>query len=611
MKVNTKPYGQWESPITARALSYNSVSLNAPRSSCDGKALYYLEADCNGHGRIKSTNRPSCTIPDNFSVGNDLYSYGGGAYVVDADGFLVFFDSITRCVYCAGPGGHTVHFFPHPQDARIILTVREVKSLEISRSKVSIVYINTTDCTETQLVQGSDFYSHPRFNHDGTMLCARLLVAPWSSGIGPHWGLDRRLFYCHDDTGYQQLYHLIRLNGLEERELAGAEFLLSSNTYFHLDGSYLIVAYIEAARSQLALVDYVRGTYVDLDRINSREFLAIGATSSSAPALYQICLPEVLEGIEKKISCYTTKIVQSFDTSEIPEGMLSTPTPLTFPRSYETQVSNERCLPSLGVGHAFIMRPTNANYTAPAGERPTKHHRPSINLEAQYFTSRGYMVALLNHAGSTGYGRAYRDAMDGGWGVVDVQDAVDLVQALIQDGLVDAKRVGITGPSAGGYLTLQAICTRAEVWAGAVSVFGISDMSSFAATTHHFEAYYDYLLIRGRDSLDQVATDTEQGAEEARRKLYGSRSPVTRARDSKVPVLLLQGSEDCVVTPDQATAYVEAANQGFDESGHTRKALESRVELVMYKHEGHGFHLASTKKDSLERTEKWWRKTLV
>lgn len=488
---------------------------------------------------------------------------------------------------------------------------------------------------------------------------ARLLVAPWSSGIGvpcrigchsgisqPHWGLDRRLFYCHDDTGYQQLYHvsfiddtkpldpqLIRLNGLEERELAGAEFLLSSNTYFHLDGSYLIVAYIEAARSQLALVDYVRGTYVDLDvalndiaydalqRINSREFLAIGATSSSAPALYQICLPEVLEGIEKKISCYTTKIVQSFDTSEIPEGMLSTPTPLTFPRSYETQVSNERCLPSLGVGHAFIMRPTNANYTAPAGERPpcivmahggpTKHHRPSINLEAQYFTSRGYMVALLNHAGSTGYGRAYRDAMDGGWGVVDVQDAVDLVQALIQDGLVDAKRVGITGPSAGGYLTLQAICTRAEVWAGAVSVFGISDMSSFAATTHHFEAYYDYLLIRGRDSLDQVATDTEQGAEEARRKLYGSRSPVTRARDSKVPVLLLQGSEDCVVTPDQATAYVEAANQGFDESGHTRKALESRVELVMYKHEGHGFHLASTKKDSLERTEKWWRKTLV
>jgi len=592
----------------------------------------------------------------------------------------VFADSNTRGVYRTSPDGETTSIvisapntiygdlFPHPREARSILAVREVRSPGTTRSRVSIVYIDTKNCIEKELVQGSDFYSCPRFNHDGTLLCwlewdhphmpwtgSRLFVARWSSsGLGgrhrvgqhygisqPHWSQDGRLFYCHDETGYQQLYYvdfeddnmdspkpqLLRINGLEERELAGAEFLLSSNTYFHLDGNYMVVTYTEAGQSQLSVVDRFHGTYVDLNvalndiaydalqRINSREFLAIGAASNSATALYHICLPEVLGALEEglRVSCRTARIAESFDTSGIPEGMLSTPVPFTFPRSTASQSP-------LSVGHAFVMRPTNADYTAPAADLPpcivmahggpTKHFRPSINLEGQYFTSRGYMVVLLNHAGSTGYGKAYRDAMDGGWGVVDVQDAVDLAQALVREGMIDPRRVGITGPSAGGYLTLQAICTRSEVWAGAVSIFGISDMSGFAATTHHFESSYDYLLVQGRDSLERPTAQKDmqdEGDSGALRKLYESRSPITKARDNRVPVLLLQGTEDSVVTPEQATAYVRAANRVQGDSDRDR----DDVELVMYEHEGHGFHLASTKMDSLERTEQWWRRTLA
>jgi dipeptidyl aminopeptidase/acylaminoacyl peptidase len=616
--------------------------------------------------------------------------------VVDAEGFLVFTDSTTQGIYRASPDGQTISSIvsspdtvygdlaSHPNNAELVLAVRQVSSPENSQVKISIVCINTKDHTETVLCQGSDFYSHPRFSFDGTMVCwlewdhphmpwigAQLFAASWSSGLAgkrrvgehlgvgqPRWSLDRKLFYCHDDTGYQQLYYVsfendfsqtdpqwLRINGLEEVELAGAEFLLSSSTYFHLDESHMVITYTRAARSQLALVNLVSGTYADLgiglndiaydalQRVNSREFLAIGSMSDCPSALYHIYLPEVLKGVEGKISCLFTKIAQSFDTSGLPDGMLSTPEPMTFPRSHGLQARNAGSSAFVNTGHAFLMRPTNANCTAGAEELPpciimahggpTKHHRPSINLESQYFTSRGYAVVLLNHVGSTGYGKAYRDAMDGLWGVADVQDAVDAVQALVRNKVIDPKRVGITGPSAGGYLTLQAICTHTDVWAGAVSVFGISDMTGFTATTHHFESHYDYLLVRGRDSLNSMAkrftrhspssdlSDTKQEDTKMLRKLYESRSPVARARENKVPVLLLQGSEDSVVTPDQALGFVEAAKQSSNEDGVARDASVTLVELIMYEHEGHGFHLAITKKDNLERMENWWKRTLV
>ncbi|KAH6640018.1 Alpha/Beta hydrolase protein [Truncatella angustata] len=679
------PYGQWESPITSEALSNDSVSLNAPRSNRDGTALYYLEADRNGHGRIKRVDPPGHVTPDKFDVGSAVYSYGGGAFVVDVDGFLVFTDANTQGVYRASPDGMTVDkvllspstlygdLAAHPNDARFILAVRQVNLQDGSRSVVSIVCIDTVDHSETVLRQGSDFYSHPRFSLDGHMLCwlewdhphmpwtgARLFVATWGPvltglrGIGkqfgvgqPRWGPGKTLYYCHDDTGYQQLYHVnlendngqpdpqwLRIKGMEEYELAGAEFLLSSNTYFQLDEHHLIVTYTASARSQLALVHCANGIYADLDvalndiaydalqRINSHEFLAIGAMSERASSLYRIRLPDVLDMSKGMISCHITAIAQSYDISKFPSGMLSTPVPINFRRSHKPQVDNGEPTADVRTGHAFLMNPTNANYTAAEGELPpciimahggpTKHHRPSINLESQYFTSRGYVVVLLNHVGSTGYGKLYRDAMDGMWGAADVQDAVDVVQALVRNGVIDPQRVGITGPSAGGYLTLQAVCAHPNVWAGAISVFGISDMRGFARTTHHFESHYDFLLVRGRNSLAQAeVNDVKQEDFHTLEELYEDRSPVTRARDSRVPVLLLQGSEDCVVTLDQALAFVKAANQSSDEHGIIRKDVQSRVELVVYEHEGHGFHLASTKKDSLERAENWWKRVLV
>lgn len=557
----------------------------------------------------------------------------------------------------------------HPKDANLILAIQQIILPELPQPEISLVCINTAKKLKTILCKGADFYSHPRFSPDGTMVSwlqwnhphmqwkgATLHVALWGSGITrsqrigsqfgigqPRWGANRTLFYGHDDTGYQQLYYvrfgdgiqhftpkLLEVKHLEKCELAGAEFYLSSNTYFDLDGSYLVVSYTRAASSQLALVDCAQGTYVDLDislndiaydamqRINNREFLVIGSTSERAPALHHISLADKLETSQRRISCNVTTVAQSFDTSRLPEGILSKPIHMTFTRSHETPPQmKEPSSTGINIGHFFFMPPTRPNFVhepdspppciVVAHGGPTRHHRPSINLECQYFTSRGYAVVLLNHVGSTGYGKAYRDAMDGLWGVSDVQDAVDCVQSLAQDGLIDPGRVGITGPSAGGYLTLQATCVYPDVWAGAVSVFGISDMLGFAETTHHLEKCYDSLLVRNSSTPDGPIEDPISSA---LKELYDNRSPVSRARNIKAPVLLLQGTEDLVVTPDQATSFLAAARGALEQDSAALESSEIPIELVMYEGEGHGFHLASTKKDGLERTEKWWRATL-
>lgn len=222
--------------------------------------------------------------------------------------------------------------------------------------------------------------------------------------------------------------------------------------------------------------------YDAMQRVDERSFLVIGASSNYPAALYLVRLPNRLQiGQRPKHRCRASTLASSFDLGKIPRTMLSRPKPMMFARTLSTG--------PIKLGHAFLMLPTTtpsfSQGTTPslppcilvAHGGPTKHHRPSINLESQYFTSRGYAVVLLNHIGSTGCGNAYRDAMDGSWRVADVQDAVDCVKSLVESRIIDPNRVGITEGSAGGYLTLQAVCTRPAVWSGAVSVCGIADMS--------------------------------------------------------------------------------------------------------------------------------------
>src|SRR6185295_3004869 len=152
-------------------------------------------------------------------------------------------------------------------------------------------------------------------------------------------------------------------------------------------------------------------------------------------------------------------------------GYISEPQPIEFP--------TENGL----TAHGFYYPPRNKDFAAPPNERPLllvkSHGGPtsatigSLILSIQYWTSRGIAVLDVNYGGSSGYGRAYRERLNGTWGIVDVDDCANGARYLAERGEVDPNRLAIRGGSAGGYTTLCALTFRNVFKAGA-SHYGIS-----------------------------------------------------------------------------------------------------------------------------------------
>ena len=233
--------------------------------------------------------------------------------------------------------------------------------------------------------------------------------------------------------------------------------------------------------------------------------------------------------------------------------------------------------------HAFVYAPKNPLFAASEGERPpyvalvhggpTSQASPVLDLEVAYFTSRGIGVVDVDYAGSTGYGREYRRRLDGQWGVVDVEDVIAVVRGLAERGEADPRRLVIRGRSAGGWTVLVAL-TRSDVFAAGASYYGVADLAGLAEDTHDFEArYIDGLVGPLPEALD----------------LYEDRSPLSHVDDLDCPILLLQGTEDKIVTPRQAEMFRDAM---------VRKGIAHAY--IAFEGEQHGFRRAESIERALE-----------
>jgi dipeptidyl aminopeptidase/acylaminoacyl peptidase len=201
----------------------------------------------------------------------------------------------------------------------------------------------------------------------------------------------------------------------------------------------------------------------------------------------------------------------------------------------------------------------------------------------QFWTSRGWGVVDVNYGGSTGFGRAYRERLDGGWGVVDVQDCAAAARALVAAGRADPERVAIEGGSAAGFTVLAALCFT-EVFRAGACRYAVADLAALARDTHRFESGYLEGLV---------------GPWPAARERYEARSPLLHAGRIRCPVIFFQGLEDRVVPPEQTRAMVEA--------------LEHRgvpVEMHLFPREGHGFRDGRVRIRVLEATEAFFRRHL-
>jgi dipeptidyl aminopeptidase/acylaminoacyl peptidase len=233
--------------------------------------------------------------------------------------------------------------------------------------------------------------------------------------------------------------------------------------------------------------------------------------------------------------------------------------------------------------HAFHYPPRNAAFEAPPGTRPPllvlTHGGPTGSTEAvldpeiQFWTSRGFAVLDVNYSGSTGHGRAYRERLNGQWGIVDVEDAVAGAEAMVAAGKADANRLAIRGGSAGGYTTLAALTFHTTFKAGA-SYYGISDIEVLARDTHKFESRY----------LDSLI-----GPYPAARDVYRARSPIHFTDRLSSALILFQGLDDKVVPPNQSAMMADAVR---------RKGLP--VAYLAYEGEQHGFRKAENLIRSLE-----------
>lgn len=619
------PYGSWTSPLTSDRIVSESIRLG--QIALDGDRVLWIESRPKEGGRNTIVQRDTegslhALTPDPLNVRTRVHEYGGGAYCV-AEGVVYFSNFSDQRLYRQRPDGA-----PEPVTAdapmcyadgisdlrrRRLLCIREDHTLsdqEPQNSIVSIALKNDSGHTCGDiLVSGNDFYASPRLSPDGQRLAWLTWNHPnmpwdgtelWVADLGqdgalrmprcvaggtdvsifqPEWSPDGRLHFVSDQSGWWNLYrmdneHVTALYPMEA-EFGEPQWVFGQRLYAFESPAHVICAYTQNGFWHLGRLDTRQHTleqfdlpYTTFDDVHvHRSRIVCTASSPSDPtAIIQIDTG----------SHAVTVLRRSVDFSPDPR-YLSMPSAVTYPAGDGS------------TGHAFYYPPRNADFQTPPEERPpllVKSHggptgasSPTFNLMIQYWTSRGFAVLDVNYGGSTGYGRVYRKRLNGQWGIVDVDDCVSAVMALIDRDVVDPARVTITGGSAGGFTTLCALTFRDCFTAGS-SYYGVSDLEALVRDTHKFESRY----------LDRLV-----GPLPERKDLYDQRSPIHFTDRLSAPLILFQGLEDKVVPPNQAenmfnavkakglpVAYIafEGEQHGFRQAKHIKQVLDN--ELYFY-----------------------------
>jgi dipeptidyl aminopeptidase/acylaminoacyl peptidase len=456
-----------------------------------------------------------------------------------------------------------------------------------------------------ELVGGSDFlasprpspdgrrlawiaWDHPRMPWDGTELrvgtlredgtvgeVATVLGGEAESVLQPEWADDETLYAVSDRSGWWNLHRVPAGGGPVEALCPRAEefghplWQLGYATYAVLGDGRLVVRHGTDTYA-LGLLDPATGELTDLPlpftywqpTLHAAGQTVVAAAASPTEASTVVRVDLAGGGVER----LRTSLAEPPDPAYLPE-----------PRSVTVPGPGERDV------HAHVYPPRSPDAVAPAGELPpyvvfvhggpTSHSPAVLDLTKAYFTSRGIGVVDVNYGGSAGYGRAYRERLRRLWGVVDVEDCVAAVRALVDAGEADGARLAIRGGSAGGWTTLAAL-TGTDVFAAGTSYYGVAELLRFAEETHDFESRY----------LDGLV-----GSLPADRDVYVERAPLSHVDNLSCPVLLLQGLDDKVVPPSQAELFVEALE---------RKGI--RHAYLAFAGEQHGFRRAETVVAALE-----------
>jgi|AutmiccommuBRH23_1029490.scaffolds.fasta_scaffold00054_105 dipeptidyl aminopeptidase/acylaminoacyl peptidase len=611
-----KPFGLWDSPITALSIS-QGIRLNDVQWDTHGETLVWLEGRSDIGMLVASRN---------FEAGTDLngeisckggVGYGGGEFSV-----------CNQQVIFAGKDGRLYRRGLDPQTPQAITPAfGSVAAPQISSDGKYVLYVfsdgendalGVVDSSGVQwpqkLVQGADFYmqpiwhpntdmiawiewNHPNMPWDGTRLKIASLdfnelpvVKQIQTIAGdketvifqPEFSPDGRWLSYLTSVGDWDALVLVNLSNMEKRlvyqpaglHLMEPAWVQGIRTYsWDADSQsiYLLQNHagfgslwqLNISSGEVHKVDTGAYTWLKQISVSSAGEVALIASSAIIPA-------RIIVGDGKK-----WRVVARSSAENIPSSFLSSPRAISWPVEDGTSV------------HGLYYPPANPNFIG-AGKPPAIvyiHGGPTSQVTAGYsaatafFTSRGYGWLDVNYRGSTGYGHSYKNLLRGRWGDVDVEDAIGGARALMEAGFVNENQLVILGGSAGGYTVLNSLISYPGVFKAGICNYGVSNLFMLDMDTHKFEAHYNASLI---GKLPEAADK------------YHAWSPVFHADQIRDALAVFQGTEDKVVLPNQSESIVE-------------KLRHQGVPFIyqLYEGEGHGFRMNATLLDYYQRVERF------
>ena len=601
--------GSWRSPIDARIVTGGSKGYGELRAR--GDVLFWTESRPEEAGRSTLVMRVAASIreltPSPFNPRSRVHEYGGGSYCV-ADEHVYFVNFADQNIYGVPTaadrgetprqvtqGDATERFADLVWDGQALLAVRERHEAGGTEPVNDLVRIDVVTGGVSVLHEGHDFYAAPRPSGDGRIAflvwdhpnmpfdgCQLLIAEDNGSGllnptiaagganesiVQPEWNGERLLF-ASDVDGYWNLYAYDG-SGVyavlpDAAEYAGPAWQFANTYYVPVGPGHVVARRVDNGMASLVLVDLELGLASPLDDESSSYVDIVRTPKGIAYIAGFADRPKQI--VELRLDTRSAATIAQGDDLAVEREFIAAPEALIFPAK-------------AGDSHAFFYPPTNGDHHVAAGELPpllvTTHGGPTSNAWAdldwrvQFYTSRGWAVADVNYGGSTGFGRAYRERLDGTWGLTDIDDCVACVHHLVAQGRVDPARVAIKGGSAGGYTTLAALAFTSVFRAGA-SHYGVGDLKALDADTHKFESRYLDRLLGSPEALDE-------------------RSPINHVDKLNCPVIFFQGAEDRVVPPNQAESMRDAL---------AAKGIPVAYEL--FEGEGHGFRRAENVRRAIE-----------
>jgi dipeptidyl aminopeptidase/acylaminoacyl peptidase len=617
--VHAAPYGSWSSPITPAMLANSSIRLGF--TWLEEGHVYWTESRPDEGGRIAlmrgdASTSPADVVDERFNVRTRVHEYGGGAFSVHR-GTVLFSDFEDQRLYRLGAGDAEpvaitaetagAHRFADGRvtwDGSTWIGVRERHEGERVPDDVinELVALPVDGSAEPRVIaSGRDFYSNARISPDGSTLSWLAWDLPWMPWDGtelfvadlaidgslgeprrvagaageesiwqPSWSPAGELYWASDRSGWWNLER--ERAGTRERvcpraaEFGWPQWVFGASSYAFLADGRIACHYEVDGVQHTALLDPTTGELIDLDLPYTAVSAPFLAAEGSTIALIAGAPTIPMQVVLLDVTARSVDVIRESERVEIDPGFFSLPRQIEFP------TENGQ------TAFAHVYLPENPDVEAlPGGAPPlivmshggpTAETTPEFSLEIQFWTSRGFAVVDVNYGGSTGYGRAYRQRLNGMWGVVDTADCINAARYLAEERSVDGSRLLIRGASAGGYTTLCALAFHDDFAAGASS-FGLADLVPFMeGGTHKFESAYLHTLI---------------GPFPERADVYRARSPINSVDAIDTPMLILQGAEDAVVPPAQAELIVDALE---------RKGLP--YAYVVFEGEQHGFRAAAS-----------------